>query len=166
MLKRIDSRGSKVCEEWKNSYKNFLDWLYNIELPKHNVSIYEYETYKKLCDYDLDKDFYGGEEKLYCPENCRLIHHDFNMSLRNLSNCDIILSKDGKDIRITNVIDFLEGNGYKIRVRARIEGRNTICEDRGKEQGTGEELQKSAARKERGNNSNSNILTARQAKSR
>lgn len=59
-----------------------------------------------------------------------------------------------------------EGNGYKIRVRARIEGRNTICEDRGKEQGTGEELQKSAARKERGNNSNSNILTARQAKSR
>ena len=115
MLKRIDSRGSKVCEEWKNSYKNFLDWLYNIELPKHNVSIYEYETYKKLCDYDLDKDFYGGEEKLYCPENCRLIHHDFNMSLRNLSNCDIILSKDGKDIRITNVIDFLEGNGYKIK---------------------------------------------------
>ena len=115
MLKRMNTRGSEVCEEWKNSYESFLDWLYNIELPKHKVSAYEYETYKKLCDYDLDKDFYGGEEKLYCPENCSLIQHDFNMSLRNLSNCNIILSKNGKSVKITNIITFLKENGYEIK---------------------------------------------------
>ena len=115
MLKRRETRGSKVCEEWENSYESFLDWLYNTELPKHNVSAYEYETYKKLCDYDLDKDFSGGKEKLYCPENCSLIHHEFNMSLRNLSNCNIIVSKNGKDTRITNVLDFLKENGYEIK---------------------------------------------------
>ena len=114
MLHRRETRGSCICKEWEDSYENFVDWLYNTELIKHNVSPYEYETYQKLKNYDLDKDFKGKGEKLYSPENCCLIPHDFNMSIRNLSNCDVILSKDGVDIRVTNMINFLEENGYKI----------------------------------------------------
>ena len=116
MLSREKLRGSIVCDEWKNSYNNFVNWLENTELPKHNVSLYEFETYQKLCNYDLDKDYIDPDNILYSPETCCLIPHDFNMTLRNLDNCNFILSKNGQDIEITNLRKYFNSLGYEIKL--------------------------------------------------
>ena len=115
MLLREESRGSIVCEEWKNNYSNFVDWLENIELPKHNTTLYEFETYQKLNNYDLDKDYVDPDNILYSPKTCCLIPHNFNMTLRNLDNCNFILSKNGENIEITNLRKYFSSLGYEIK---------------------------------------------------
>lgn len=116
MVSREKLRGSIVCDEWKNNYNNFVNWLENTELPKHNVSLYEFETYQKLCNYDLDKDYIDPDNILYSPGTCCLIPHDFNMTLRNLDNCNFVLSKDGQNIEITNLRKYFNSLGYKIKL--------------------------------------------------
>lgn len=115
MLNREKTRGSIVCTKWKEDYQNFVEWLENIELPKHNTTLYEFETYKKLAGYELDKDYLVIGNSLYSPETCCLIPHDFNMALRNMDNCNIVLSKDNKDISVTNLRNFLISLGYEIK---------------------------------------------------
>ena len=116
MVSREKLRGSIVCDEWKNNYNNFVNWLENTELPKHNVSLYEFETYQKLCNYDLDKDYIDPDNILYSPGTCCLIPHDFNMTLRNLDNCNFVLSKDGQNIEITNLRKYFNSLGYEIKL--------------------------------------------------
>lgn len=113
MLQRRNTRDSTVCKEWEDNYINFLNWLKNIELPKHKVNIKDFELGYALQDYELDKDLLGNNKE-YSPQNCCLITRDFNKSLRNLTNCNVILTKGGKSVKVTNMIDFLNSLGYEV----------------------------------------------------
>lgn len=115
IIYRQKRKGSTVCDEWKESFINFRSWLENVELPKHNVTLKEFDAYEKLQGYDLDKDFECIGNKLYSPELCHLIPHEFNMSLRNLDNVHFFLTKDGEKIEITNLREFLMSLGYEIK---------------------------------------------------
>lgn len=116
MFDREKLYGTDICEEWRKSFNNFLDWLENTELPKHNVTLIDFDLGKALKGYELDKDWLSTDgKKIYSPTTCRLMPEDFNMSLRNLDNLDIVLCKDGKEIEIKGSIrPFLQSLGYEI----------------------------------------------------
>lgn len=56
----------EVCEEWLN-FQNFANWFYS--KPIHQQQ------------YDLDKDLFGGEMKLYSPTTCTLLPRGINRAL-------------------------------------------------------------------------------------
>lgn len=114
MKRRIKTRGAIICDEWIDSYDNFLDWLKNSELKRLGVSLEEFETYEKLKGYELDKNFLKSTNKIYSKETCRLIKKDLNTSIRNMENCNVSLKKDNKIYTITNLKVFLTSLGYEI----------------------------------------------------
>jgi hypothetical protein len=59
--------GCTVCEEWHN-FQNFAEWYY--EQRNHHEK-----------DFHLDKDLVLPDNKVYCPEYCRLIPKRLNRAL-------------------------------------------------------------------------------------
>lgn len=120
MINREKTRNSTVCNDWKLSFDSFYNWLKDIELPKHNVSIYDFDTYKKLNNWALDKDL-KENKRIYSPETCCLLPNKFNQDLYYYQNCNIIVkNKDNIQITINNLFDFLKSIGYEIDVENTI----------------------------------------------
>lgn len=114
MLNREKTRNSIVCEEWKSSFYNFYNWLKDTELPKYNVTIYEFDTYKKLNHWALDKDL-KGNSRIYSPNTCCLLPNKFNQDLYYYQNCNIVVkTKDNTSKTIINLFDFLDDIGYEL----------------------------------------------------
>ncbi len=120
MLNREKTRNSVVCDAWKLSFDNFYSWLRDIELPKHDVSIYDFDTYKKLNNWALDKDL-KGNERVYSPDTCCLLPNKFNQDLYYYQNCNIVVkNKDGNKSTIGNLFNFLKTIGYEIDIENSI----------------------------------------------
>jgi hypothetical protein len=64
--KHYGGRGIKVCDEWKNSAKSFIEWCLN-------------NGWKP--GLEIDREDNNGD---YCSENCRFITHKENMHNQEL----------------------------------------------------------------------------------
>lgn len=114
MKNRVKTRNAVICKEWMESFDCFLDWLYSTELKRLRVKPLDFEYYKELKDYELDKNFILEDNNYYSPETCKLISKDLNMSIRNLENSKLKLKKDGVIIDVENFKLFIKNLGYEI----------------------------------------------------
>ena len=70
LLEHPTYRNVTVCDEWHN-FQNFAKWFY------------EESNYQK--GWDLDKDLFSANSKIYSPETCIFIPHELNSFL--IFNC-------------------------------------------------------------------------------
>lgn len=121
MLNREKTRNSSVCSEWKDSFQSFYTWLVDDELPKHDVSAYDFDTHKKLVGWALDKDL-KSKERLYSPDTCCLLPNKLNQDLYYYQNCKLVVKDDsGSSVEINDLFDFLRKNGYEVDIERTIE---------------------------------------------
>lgn len=111
-----------VCVEWLHTIENFQDWLLNTEIVKHNVSLYDFETYKVLLNYHLDKDLLSdSDNKLYSSSTCRLLPKYFNEQLNGLQNCTLVFNYGTELIEVNNILKFVESLGYNLNIDKTVE---------------------------------------------
>lgn len=84
-----------VCEEWHN-FQVFAGWYYK-NYPNNG---------KK---YDLDKDKYGNENKIYSPETCCFISHKENIRI-SLGKRYSFISEEKEVTIIYNLTSFCKKN--------------------------------------------------------
>lgn len=90
MIGRIDSRNSKVCDEWLD-YSKFADWAARHYFPKAH----------------LDKDILGNGSRIYSPDTCAFVSRELNL-----------FYKDGKWFA-DNLVRKVRPNGY-LRFQVKI----------------------------------------------
>lgn len=93
--------GCSVCDEWL-CFQNFADFYIN------------HESYG--LGYNLDKDFLGGDNKVYSPETCTMLPPELNVMISGTT-----ASKNGMPLGV-NKID----NGYVARLSKGKEGREYL----------------------------------------
>ena len=130
MLQREKTRKSIVCKEWKDDFWCFYKWIVEQELPKYNVTVDEFETYKKLKKWAIDKDFLIKGNNVYSPSTCLLLPNKFNQDLYYYQHCCLIV-KDKKQnvIKINNILDFIKSIGYTIDFQETINAVEDIYND-------------------------------------
>lgn len=109
-------KGVKICNEWLNSYDNFMQWSLT-------------HGYKEDCGLSIDRIDSDGD---YCPENCQWITVCENSARSNYGKQQVFskleyiyaISPDGKRVDITNISKFSrENNLNRSTVSAAIHGR-------------------------------------------